>query len=87
MREREKLEREADHRRQVFADSVRDGRRDARAYGATGWSDRHSRSRKSLSLRRLQEVIQRSPVVLASALGVLGFVGFFHTPEQKAHVG
>ena len=82
MRERERLEREADHRRQVFADSVRDGRQMlapmALLDGAVGLL-----AQKVPFLGRLQEVIQRSPVALASALGVLGFVVFSTRPNRR----
>jgi hypothetical protein len=71
MREREKLEREANHRRQVFVDGVREGRRAlapvALLDGAIGIL-----ATKFSLLRPLQDVIQRSPVVLVSALGALG---------------
>ena len=85
MREREKLEREADHRRQVFAEGVRDGQRVlapmALLDGAIGFL-----ATKVSLLRRLREVIQSSPVVLASALGVLGLSVLFQASEQKADV-
>lgn len=82
MREREKLQREADHRRQVFAESVRDGRQMlapmALLDGAVGIL-----ATKLPLLGRLQAVIQRSPVALASALGVLGFVVFSTASNRR----
>ena len=73
MRERERLEREADQRRQVFAESVWDGRQVlapmALLDGAVGIL-----AKKVPLLGSLREVVQRSPVALASALGVLGIV-------------
>jgi hypothetical protein len=75
MREREKLEREADHRRQLFAASVRDGRQMLAPMALLDTTVGILATKIPL-LGRLQEVIQRSPVALASALGVLGIVVF-----------
>jgi hypothetical protein len=71
MREGERLLREADQRRQVFADGVRDGRRAlaplALLDGAIGIL-----AAKISVLRPLREAFQRNPVMLTSTLCMLG---------------
>ena len=86
MRERERLEREADHRRQVFADSVRDGRQMlapmALLDGAVGILAHESPFPWAPSGGDPAQ-----PGGACIGIGSAGVCRFFHTLEQKAHVG